>query len=136
MSSLKRSCLVVEMNELKVFEIVKVLRRICLKEGIEVSEGVLGDVAVRCKGDVRAAINDLQVAYMVGFSKLGIGEREREGEIEGALRSVFNGCTRLDVFDNVGEDLDGCFLWIDENMPLEFFGSSLVRGYEMLSMAD
>ena len=43
----------------------------------------------------------------------------------------------LSAFDNVNEDFDKRFLWIDENLPREYKDpKSLARAYDALSKAD
>ena len=59
-STLRSLCLMIEFKKPSAREIVPLLRRICLKEGIEAEEAALKFIAQRAQGDVRSAINDLQ----------------------------------------------------------------------------
>src|SRR5690606_5537776 len=60
-TSLKSKCQVINIRKVHTNSIVALLKRICVKEGIEFEEHVLRTLAKRSNGDLRSAINDLQV---------------------------------------------------------------------------
>jgi replication factor C large subunit len=115
--------------------------RISKKEGFNIDERVFGKIADISEGDVRAAINDLQILTSSNNQILEkdvalLGFRERETEIFEALRRVLKTREALYAFDNVDLEPDKIILWLDENLPLEYQGKELERAYDVLSLAD
>ncbi len=143
-SSLRRGCELVQLNELDILTILNVLKRICINEKINFSEIALKNLADLSKGDLRAAINDLQ---SIAETKKQISEkdleilsvREKKESIFNALKLIFkdkNLDKVLNVLNETDLDLDECFLWLDENLPYEYKGYDLERAYEALAKAD
>jgi len=144
-SGLRKKAVLLEFQTRHHEVIFKILKNICKQEKIKYDEDALGMIARRCGGDVRAAINDLQ-GFAADDKKVTrkeveeYGERDRTENIVQALIKVFK-TTDVDValsaFDNVNEDLDKIFLWIDQNMPKEYTKpADLARGFDALSRAD
>jgi len=144
-SSLRNKCELVEFKTLPYTSVLKVLEKICKKESIKFDESALKSIARRSGGDLRGAITDLQT--LVHFSKDlsmesldDLGDRERTNSMFDALSRVFKTTdvkVALPAFDSVDEDIDKIFLWIDENLPLEYKKpADLVRAYDALSKAD
>ena len=74
--------------------VLNLLKKICIKEGITVNQKLLENIAERCKGDIRSAVNDLQSICLdkkqVDTQALNaIGYRDREKDIFNALRDIF-----------------------------------------------
>lgn len=145
LKSLRKKCKLIEFNILSYKDIYNNLKRIADNEGVEYDESALKGVARRVGGDMRAAINDLQM--LSGNSKkLGkedldfLSEREQKEEIQSALVRIFKSTESkiaLQALDNVDEDIDNVFLWIDENLPAEYKKSEdIARAYDKLSKAD
>ena len=125
--------------------IFHLLRKICLKEGINVDPNVLKTIADRCKGDIRSAINDLQSLCLnrtlVDTKSLDVlGYRDRQKDIFNALRDVFKTRNIKSIRENLShlnEDPNLVILWINENLPREYLDSEdLAEGYNALSKAD
>jgi len=57
---LKKVCLLVRFQEVRIPLIIALLQKICLLERVKAEFEALERIAVNCKGDVRSAINDLQ----------------------------------------------------------------------------
>ncbi len=137
----KRSELI-EFQPLSHKSILLVLENVCKKEGISYNPDALKSLARLVGGDMRSAINDLQM-LTASTRKLdsidGLGDRDRTGRIEEALNRVFK-CRRaedvLRAFDNVNADHRECMMWIDENLPKEYSSGDLAGAYNMLSRAD
>ncbi len=130
-SKLKKNCHLIEFSRPDFKTIFSFLKDICEREKIIVEDGILMNISCNCDGDVRAALNDLDVAYL--------GDREKESTIQDSLKLIFksnSASSVLNVFDNIPEDLDECFLWLDENIPKEYSGNDLKRAYDNLSKAD
>jgi len=141
---LRSASFMAELQPLSVADMAKHLRKIASAENIEFDEESLKKLARSTGGDLRAAINDLQSLprdrKLTDESLEALGERNRVEPVLSALTKIFK-TTDADIavkaFENVDEDLDRCFLWIDENLPKEYTEpKDLARAYEALSMAD
>ncbi|GIU68285.1 MAG: replication protein C [Candidatus Pacearchaeota archaeon] len=110
------------------------------KEKKFLDNDIITNIVIKSKGDLRAAINDLQVAAILEEpSKFLIHERNKEIDIFSALRIILKGKPQLEflrLFDSVDKNLDEIFLWIEENIPLEYKDKELLRAYEILSRVD
>jgi replication factor C large subunit len=141
-SDLRRKADLVQMKEVDYKAVVGILSDVCEKENCVVSNDVLTSIAVRARGDIRAALNDLQVLSKVGFSELvgDVGDRNKEQTIFTSLQHVFQSAEIDDkmirVYDEVNMPIDDIFLWIEENLPLEYKGEELCRAIDALSLAD
>ena len=143
---LRNISLLIEMKKLNRRDIVTVLKRICLKEGIKVDTEVLRIIARRSRGDLRAAINDLQA----------IGEGRRVIRVED-LDILMPRASQLNMFEIVRTvltaktpeqaksvltlpslDYQMLFHWISENLPYQYSESmeALAAAYDALSRAD
>jgi len=122
--------------------ISQVLTNICEKENCVVARDVITSISIKARGDIRAAINDLQIlSKMDSLSFLKeVGERNKEQSIFNALQLVFKNSQiddkLLRVYDEVNMPIDEIFLWIEENIPLEYRGEELVKAFDALSKAD
>ena len=144
-SGLRKKAVLLEYSTRPYTSILKFLKKICKQEKIKYDEEALTMLARKAGGDMRAAVNDLQslAAQDKRLTKKEVGEygdRDRTDSIIQALIKVFK-TTDLDValaaFDNVDEDLDKIFLWMDENLPKEYLQpGDLARGFDALSRAD
>ena len=141
LATLRKKSKVIDFKRINYLSIVKVLEKICKSEGVEYEKEDLKVIARRVGGDVRAAINDLQVHAIEG--KLNIlgeeNEREREESIFNAMRVVLKSKKFENVFgvyDYVKENHEEILLWLDENVPKEYDGEELLMAYDMLSKAD
>jgi replication factor C large subunit len=142
-STLRKKSELIDFKRINYLSIVKVLGKICEKENVEYEKEDLKIIARRVGGDIRAAINDLQIHATEG--KLIVGsegednEREKEESIFNAMRVVLKSRkieNVLGVYNNVKEDHRNIMLWLDENIPKEYRGEELLKAYEMLSKAD
>lgn len=143
--SLIEICKLIKFHKPYPHLIFNFLKKITLKEGINVDQKVLQTIADRCKGDIRSAINDLQSLCVnrtqIDIKSLNVlGYRDREKEIFDALREIFktkNIKSMRDSISNLDLDLKIILLWINENLPLEYKDlNDLVNAYEALSKAD
>ena len=134
----------VQFDPLDIEIVVSVLSDICKKENIAYDAAALRSLARKADGDLRGAINDLEILsrYSKKLEKDNIEEvaqRERKESILKALVKVFKNSDIIiarDAFSNIDEDLDEVILWIDENLPKEYTEAGLARAFEMLSKAD
>ena len=139
---LRKKAELIELKELEYGFVLDVLRDICRREGVVLAEDSLKAIAIRARGDLRAAINDLQMlSKMDGpIAKSEIGERNKEQSIFSALQFVFKNAKineeMLKVFNEVNMPIDEIFLWIEENIPLEYSGPELAKAFDALALAD
>jgi replication factor C large subunit len=145
LSSIRKNCEMVEFQQLDHNIIYGVIMNICKKENIDYDETALKSLARRESGDLRGAITDLQL-LSAGTNKISddeldqLGDRMKTESILQALVKVFKTTDpniALTAFDNVDEEQDKLFLWLDENLPDEYENpEDLARAYDMLSRAD
>jgi len=141
-SLLRGKCELVPIKELPYLSILEFLKKITKTENKPVNEPVLKEIAAKSRGDMRAALNDLQsVIYMEQSQVLEeeVHLREKSQDIFNALRELFK--TRIhnqtiNAFDSVDLDLDQVVLWLEENIPSEYRGQDLAKAFEALSRAD
>ncbi len=142
-SSLRSKSLILEFQPLGFEEIYNTLKTICEKEKVWYEDKALKILARSTGGDLRAAINDLQVfSCEKRFASEEIGilpERDKTESIHNALTKIFKGSdikTALSAFDNINEDIQKSMLWLDENISYEYFSADLAKAYDALSRAD
>ncbi len=137
---LRKKSEMVQLKEIGYNTIKDVLIKILRKENKSMEGDVLTNIAIKAKGDLRAAINDLQTASgMKDPSQILVDEREKETDIFNALRLVFKGKptnSHLRIFDSVKMPLDEIILWVEENIPAEYQGEELAKAYDALSKVD
>jgi len=125
--------------------IAAALKRIAASEGVAADDAALMKIAENAKGDMRAAVRDLE-AFAWGKSSIdvsslgGLNERFVQKDMYAVLDKMFR---KGDPFGSksaladVDTDPETAILWIDENLPHEYKDpGDLVRGYEKLSKAD
>ncbi len=143
-NTLRTKSTLVEFPSLSMAAMVPALQRILDAENIKADDVLVKALARRSGGDLRGAINDLQVLAQSNLLTMeGLGtlyEREHSESIMQALVKILKSTdptVAITAFDLVDEDIDECFLWIDENMPKEYKNpADLARAYEALSKAD
>ena len=125
--------------------VVDVLNGICQAEEVEVEGSVIEMIAENSAGDLRGAINDLQM-LVEGRSRVeetdagALGKRNQETELEVALDRMFAARTAVDArnatldIDKTPEEL---ILWIEENIPNELKSpSEMAAAFDALSRSD
>ncbi|MFH1440305.1 MAG: replication factor C large subunit, partial [Candidatus Woesearchaeota archaeon] len=145
MNTLRNKCELLGFNELGYLDIFAKLSEICIKENIKYDDHSLKSLSRRSGGDLRAATNDLQ-GLVQGKGELckedikELSERDKSETIIDALVRIFkikDAKVAISALENVDEDLDQSFLWIDANLPKEYTKpEDLARAYDALSKAD
>lgn len=116
---------VVNLKKLDEEDVVEVLRRICSTEKIKCEEDALRALARSSNGDLRAAINDLQL-FAEGKGVLTIDDIRRIGERNPQLSmfEVLDKVFRANWFDEARAisfspsfDWEQFFAWAAENVP-------------------
>ena len=141
-SMLRKKAEIVELKEVDYKVILKILMDVCEKENCVVSGEVLRGIAIRARGDIRAALNDLEVLSKMDGDSLvkEVGDRDKEESIFGALAKVFGNSKindeMLKVYDDVNMPIDDLFLWVEENLPIAYSGEELCLALDRLALAD
>ncbi|MEM5882850.1 MAG: replication factor C large subunit [Candidatus Aenigmatarchaeota archaeon] len=145
LKGLREECILVEFKKIHVFDIEKRLEEICKKEGISVEKEVLRNLAKRAEGDLRAAINDLEVVA-AGRKKVTLedlevlGFREKETTIFDALKIIFKTQSSISAklsVTNIDKDPEEIFWWIENNITKEYEKpEEIAKAFDALSKAD
>ena len=140
-SLLRQKCQIVNLKELNENVIFDIITEVVKKECKKITPENLVLIAKKSKGDMRAALNDLESVLNLGeeIKIEDIDEREKDIGIFEALKRIFQmpfDKKTLDVFDDVDMEIDEIMLWVEENIPLEYYGKSLAKAYDSLSKAD
>ena len=141
-SKLRAKAELINLKDLNYNAIKDILINVLRNEKLFVDYDIIKSIAVKSKGDVRAALNDLQTISQVDSKNLSpemFDERNKEKDIFNALKFIFkNKPTEetLKIFDEVNMPLDQIFLWIEENTPKEYKGKELQKAMEYLAIAD
>lgn len=140
LSALRKTAELVQLNNIDYRTIRDVLFNILRKENIFLNNNLVTSIAVRAKGDIRAAINDLQsISKMKDPSELTLDERNKETSIFDVLKTVFKNKPTNDllgIYDSVNMSIDEVILWVEENIPYEYQGEELSKAIEALSRTD
>ena len=140
LSPLRKKAELIQLKEVDYRTIKDVLVSILRKEKNFISDEILTRIAVKSKGDLRAAINDLQtISKLKDPSGIDFDERNKEVDIFNALKTIFKEKANndmLNIYDSVKIPLDEIILWVEENIPAEYKGKDLARAYDLLSKAD
>ena len=139
-SELRKTVELVQLKEIDYKTIKEIMTEILRKEKKFIEGDILTNIAIKSRGDLRAAINDLQIAAnMPNPSDIIIDERNKEIDIFSAMRLIFKGKPNnalLKLFDSVNMPIEEILLWIEENIPAEYSGKELAKAYDMLSKVD
>jgi len=142
--TLRGYCKMVEFKKLRSSTIKLLLRRICDKEQVKANDSVLYSIASHANGDLRAAINNLEMLSGDGevteFELEAMGYREKPVSIFNGLQTLFKTTDFFEAIhslDDVNLDFPTKLLWITENITNEFSNNSeLAKAFNSLSRAD
>jgi len=142
---LKRICLLIRFQPIRIPLIITMLRRICLKENIEAEFEALERVACNSQGDVRSAINDLQSAA-AGKKVLRVQDtaflnfRKKDAGIYEILKRVFSAESVREAATLINQssvDYDEFLLSVSDNLPFRYSDPiDLAIAYDIVSRAD
>jgi len=141
-AELRKTAEVVPIKQLDYKTIFSILKEIAVKEQAKVGDEDILRISLKASGDVRAALNDLEVLkdeINTGIMAKNLLARDEKKDIFTIMKEVFkNKFTNelLSIYDKTDIPLDEIFLWIDENIPNEYRGEELAAAYNALSLAD
>ncbi len=143
--SFKPKCKVIILRKIHTNSIVSLLKEICVKEGIEFEESVLRELAKRSRGDLRSAINDLEIIAR-GEEKIIaedleiISAKDERSNTFDAVRTILKSRNPVRIKDSIRQvEADPSLLLelVVENIPREYEKKAEIeRAYEMVSEAD
>jgi len=137
---LRKKAEMIQLKEIEYRIIKDIMISILRKENKFVLNEILTSISTKAKGDIRAAINDLQTAANTqGITPEEFDERNKETDIFNALRSIFKSKPSkemLGIFDSVNMSIDEIILWMEENIPAEYQGEELAKAIQCLTNAD
>lgn len=135
---LRQKSELIQLREIDYRIIINILKDIAEKEKITASENTITSIALKSRGDVRAALNDLQTVLYINTPE-EFDLRDKEQDVFNVLRQIFKNLSSNEtpkLYDSLNIPLDEIFLWIEENIPAEYSGRELYNAYEALSIAD
>ncbi len=144
LKSLKPKCNTLVLRKVHTNSIVSLLKKICVKEGVEFEEHVVRNLAKRSKGDLRSAINDLEVIAR-GKKKITsedlelLSNKDEIVNIFDSVRTVLKSKNPRRIKDAMKVDAEPSFILelVAENIPKEYEKvDELQKAYEMISLAD
>ncbi|MCK4823014.1 replication factor C large subunit, partial [bacterium] len=143
---LKKFCRLVEFQPLTEKGLIKQLRKICAEEQIECDDEALKHITRLSRGDMRAAINDLQGIVTRGGAATNeaalrvLKWRDRALELEEPLDQIFyaknwnNAVSTMQKTDIAPDEL---LRWISTNIPLIFRDTGqLSKAFHWLSRSS
>ncbi|MBI4154805.1 replication factor C large subunit [Candidatus Woesearchaeota archaeon] len=136
--TLRSKCKVIKFNPVNVLSVVKILKNVKERNNLKISEENLKEVARRSGGDVRAALNDF-FSVSMDNDLSGMEWRDNKENIFNAMRIIFKSLDRKNIemaFNNLDINLDEIPLWLEENLPLEYYGKELSDAFNAMSKAD
>ncbi len=144
LQELRARCEMIEFKRLRSKDVLSRLEEICRREGVNVGRDVLQTIAERSHGDMRAAINDLQLLVTSGY------------EPSKVLESIPNRLVELNAFELLGRifgarrfadgrgtlastdlDTETVFTWVLDNLENQIRDpQALHEAYRVLADAD
>jgi replication factor C large subunit len=139
--SIRPYCKLIPYHKIHSSSIVKYLKMICEKEGLDCEETTLKHIAQRSNGDVRASVLDLE--SLISNKKLlptkYLSPRNFEENIFNSVRYILK-TKKMDVarevIGNLDRSPDDFFWWLEENVSREYQGEDLKNALNFLSLAD
>lgn len=142
---LKKICTLVPFLQVRIPLIIALLQRICQKEGVKADFEALEHLAQNSKGDVRSAVNDLQMLAertktLTLQDTAAVTYRNRDISMEETLRCYFSAKSLEEVSTLLyrsSVDYDELLMAVGDNLPLRYTDvDELAAAYEFVSQAD
>ncbi|MCK9151735.1 replication factor C large subunit [Methanobacterium alcaliphilum] len=144
LKTIKTKCNVIKLRKVHTNSITALLKRICVKEGVKFDDTVLKELAKRSNGDLRSAINDLEVMAQ-GKENIDsndlvvVGQKDQISNIFDSVRRVLKSKDLKKIKQAMHLDEDPTLVMeiIAENIPREYEKPhEIEQAYEMISQAD
>lgn len=144
-ASFKSKCHVINLRKIHTNSILSLLKKICLKEGVEFEEHVLRTLAKRSGGDLRSAITDLEIMAK-GEEKITsealelVSQKDERSSTFDAVRTILKSKNPERIkgaLRQVEADPSLLLELVTENIPREYEKKhEIEEAYEMISQAD
>lgn len=142
---LKKVCLLVRFQQVRIPLIIALLQKICLLEHVKAEFEALERIAKNSRGDVRSAINDLQSLSEQNHTltlqdTMMLRSRNKALSMDETLRGFFTAesiaeASRLLSYSNV--NYDDFLLSVSDNLPKRYIDpNELAKAYNLVSQAD
>lgn len=122
-------------------EVMALLERVNKAEGKNLAKEVIAQIVKRSNGDVRAALNDLEMMFDADPELIeNLGMRDRKSEIFRVLDKIFLS-SNFDIARNslmsTDIDMDMLINWVGQNISSKYTSKeSIAEAYENLSKAS
>jgi len=145
LKTIREHCILISFNKIPYWSILRRLQQICENEGLKCDDEILKQIAKRADGDLRSAINDLEMLFSgrkeVKMSDLEpLGQREKEMNIFETLKIIFKTKSAISAklaIQNSDKDIEEIFWWIEQNIVNEYEKpEEIAAAYDILSKAD
>ncbi len=142
---LKKVCLLVRFQHVRIPLIIALLQKICLLEHVKAEFEALERIAQNSRGDVRSAINDLQSLseenhVLTLQDTMGLSSRNKDVSMDETLRGFFSVKSMADaqkLLSYSSVDYDDFLLSVSDNLPKRFTNpGELAAAYDYVSRAD
>lgn len=142
--ALRSLALKVEFRGVQTGTMVKRLGEICAAEGVSVPPEALKRIAETARGDLRAALNDLQsvaqglASVDAAAGALHDGRDTIGSEFDATRRILFTQTAShaIEAYQTLDTDPERFILWLDGNIPVLYKGEDLHQGFRALGRAD
>jgi replication factor C large subunit len=142
---LKKVCLLVRFQQVRIPLIIALLQKICLLEHVKAEFEALERIAQNSRGDVRSAINDLQSLSEENHAltlqdTMMLSSRNKDISMDETLRRFFTAksiaeASSLLSYSSV--DYDDFLLSVSDNLPRRYTNpAELAAAYDFVSRAD
>lgn len=142
---LKKVCLLVRFQQVRIPLIIALLQKICLLEHVKAEFEALEHIAQNSRGDMRSAINDLQSLSEQNHTltlqdTVMLSSRTKDISMDETLRQLFlaksvDEASRRLSYSSV--DYDDLLLSVSDNLPKRYRNPyELAAAYDFVSQAD
>lgn len=142
---LKKVCLLVRFQQVRIPLIIALLQKICLLEHVKAEFEALERIAQNSRGDVRSAINDLQSLSEENHAltlqdTMLLSSRNKDVSMDETLRRYFSAqsiaeTSSLLLYSSV--DYDDLLLSVADNLPKRYTDANeLAKAFNYVSQAD
>jgi replication factor C large subunit len=131
----------VEFKKIETREIAEYLKKVAEKEKIPVDDDAIREISARCDGDIRSALNDLQMVMLGGNNIIdNLGIRNRKLEVFRVLDRIFltnDFSMAKSAIDSSELEIDMLINWVEENIPNRYWIKNFVgKAYAELACAS
>ncbi|MDW8083882.1 MAG: replication factor C large subunit [Candidatus Caldarchaeum sp.] len=139
LAPLREASVMIKFSKIPKPSVAAHLKKIAAAEKLRISDEELRKIVDNSDGDLRSAINDLQLYSSALEAGSVIGERDRETTVFEAMAAVFNAKTftaAVESLRNLDIDPSEFFTWVLDNAPNQLSPKDLSEALEHLAKAD